>query len=340
MKIAFIFITSREEIAQRIKLGQDADTALRGSNYLSGADNFTIASKSITALPFIPRLLRYDFVVAQDNLLLGYVVSIIAKILGKKTKWIYVAMNSSTLIRRNANRPLRLFVLKKIWSNYAKIACLSTEQLEDFVKLGISREKLIFVPFGVDANFFAAGDLSKEEDLIVSVGRDAGRDYETLFKAAQLVNHPFTIVASARNIPTLRQVPENISVLYDKSLTEIRDLYKRARIVVIVSKDSKIPEGSDCSGQTVILDALAAGKAVIATHRPWIADYFEAGKDLVVVEPHNPQVLADAINNLLNDVSKRERLARSGYDKVVAQYTTEDFAKNLLNIMNSLVQSK
>lgn len=335
-RVAFIYTNSREEIINRIRAGQDADTALRGLNYLSHAEHFTAPSQSIRSVGLMPRLLRYDFVIAQDNLLLGYIVSLCARALGLKTRWLYVAMTSSTLMRRHATHAVRMFLFKKFWNSYARIICLSSEQLEDFLRLGIPRDHLVFVPFGVDVHFFQPTDMSHEEDLIVSVGRDAGRDYATLFRAAERVNRSFVVVTGHKNIPPGMPVPTNVSVLYDRSLVEVRDLYARAYLVVVASKDASQPDGSDCSGQTVVLDALAAGKAVIATRRSWIADYFVPGQDLIVVEPNDPDALAQAIEMLSHDAEMRKRLAASGHGKVIAHYSTESFANALLTLMDSV----
>lgn len=336
-KIAFVFTSSRDEVIRRLAIGQGADTALRGFNHLTGADCFTIPSGSIKAFLFLPRLLRYDFIIAQDNLLLGYIVSICASVFKLRTKWLYTAINSSTLIKRHTNHLLRLFILKTFWLSYSKIICISLEQVNDFLSLGIPKSNLIFVPFGVDVDFFQPTDKSKEEDLIVSVGRDAGRDYQTLFRTAELIPYRFVVVASRKNISPKDPIPSNVSVLYDKSLIEIRDLYRRAKIVVIVSKDSILPEGSDCSGQTVILDALASSKIVIATRRSWITDYFVPDKDIKIVEPRDPNSLARTINTLWNDSKERERLSISGHQKVVTQYSTKVFAESLKKIMDSLI---
>lgn len=336
-RIAFLFTSPRDELISRVQMGQDADTALRGWNHIPGSDYFMVFPKSIRSLLFIPRLLRYDFVITQDNLLLGYIVSLCARIFRLKTRWLYVAMNSSTIMRRHTSHSIRLFLFKKFWASYARIICLSREQLEDFARLGIPREHLVFVPFGVDANFFQPTDASREENLIVSVGRDAGRDYSTLFKAAERTDYPFVVVAGQKNIPSNMSVPANVSVLFNRSLIEIRELYARAQFVVVASKDVNVPDGSDCSGQTVILDALAAGKAIIATHRPWITDYFVPGQDLVVVEPNDPEALASAIDSLSSDAERRKRLAKSGHAKVTAHYTTTTFTKALLSLMESIV---
>lgn len=337
LRAAFLFTSPRDEIISRMRTGREADTALRGLNHIQGAEYFTVFPKSIQSLLFIPRLLRYDFIVTQDNLLLGYIVSVCARVFRLKTRWLYVAMNSSTLMRRHLAHPVRLFILKKFWASYTRIICISSEQFENFAQLGIPREHLMFIPFGVDARFFRPADVSREEDLVVSVGRDAGRDYATLFKAAERTSHTFIVVAGHKNIPSDMPIPANVSVLYNRSLVEIRDLYARAQLVVVPSKDVSVPDGSDCSGQTVILDALAAGKAVIATRRSWITDYFIAGQDLVVVEPNDPEALARAIDSLSHDAERRKRLAASGHSKVTARYTTKNFAEHLLMLMDSVV---
>ena len=336
LKIAFLFTNSKDDLIARVQMGQDADTSLHGLNHISRTDRLTVIPKSMMSLSFVPRLLRYDFVITQDNLLLGYVVSFLARVFGLKTRWLYISMTSSTLIRRHVSHPVRLFLLKMFWKSYFRIICLSTEQIEDFVRLGIARERLVFVPFGVDADFFKPTDVSHEEDLIVSVGRDAGRDYATLFRTAERTGHKYIVVATRKNIPTGVIIPANVTVLYERSCIEIRDLFKRAKLVVITSKDVSMPEGSDCSGQTVILDALAAGKAVIATRRHWITDYFIPDQDLVVVPSNDSEALAQAVDSLSRDVEKRKRLAKSGHSKVVINFTTKIFAEALLKIMDSI----
>jgi len=334
-RVVFLFTNPREEVISRIRAGRDADTSLWGFNHIPHAEYLVASPTSLWSLRLVPRLLSYDFIVAQDCFLLGYIVSFCARIFRRRTRWLYVTVTSSTLIRRHRAHPMRLFLLKKFWASYARIICISSEQREDLIQLGIARERLVFIPFGVDANFFQPTDTSSEDDLVMSVGRDAGRDYATLFGAAERTNHKFVIVAGRSNIPADRQIPPNVTVLYNRSLFEIRDLYARAKLAAVASKSVNVPDGSDCSGQTAILDALAAGKAVIATRRPWITDYFVPNEDLVVVEPNDPETLARAIDSLSTDTEKRKLLSASGHTKVAKNYTTTIFANALYSLMNS-----
>ncbi|MDE1919376.1 MAG: glycosyltransferase [Patescibacteria group bacterium] len=348
-RVLFLFPTSREKMAARVRKGEEADTALRGLNHIPGARYATIgeyskgtfaafflarAPRALQALFLVPRLLRYDFIVAQDDLLLGYIVSRCARVLGLKTRWLYLAMNSSVVMRRHAAHPMRRALLVSFWKSYFRIVCLSSEQADDFVRFGIPRERLALIPLGIDAQFFSLSGPEDEGSYVASVGRDAGRDYATLFQTAERIPHPFSVIAGRSNIPSGTRIPTNVSVRYDRSYVEVRDLYAHARLVVIASKDAGARDGSDCSGQTVVLDALAAGKAVIATRLPWIGDYFVPGEDLVVVEPNDPDALARAVEELWQDGTKRARLAASGRAKVFARYTTPRFAQSLLGLMS------
>ncbi len=345
-RILFLFsgAANRQRIMEEVARGANADTALRGANHIAGAEFIDVEATVRSMVPswlyrllpwqarsivLYPRMFAYDAIIAQDDLLLGYFVSLGARLLRKNTRWFCIVVNSSVLIRRHAAHPARLFMLKTFWRSYSRIICLSHEQLDDLARIGIPRERLVFVPFGIDADFYAAAEEAHEENFILSVGRDLGRDYPTLLETAKRSVHTFVIVAAHKNLSADTPLPPNVSVRYDLSLTEVRDLYAHAKMVVIVSKDASVPEGSDCSGQTVILDAMAAGKAVIATDRPWIRDYFTPGKELTVVAPNDPDALASAIDRLGEDARERARMAASGRAKVRQAYTTKAFANAL-----------
>lgn len=336
-RVLYLFTNDRGATISAVRDHSDTDTPLRGMNHIAGADYLTIRPKSLVAFFALRRLFAYDFVISQDNLFLGYFVSIVSRLFRLKTRWLYLTMTSSNLIRRHAMNPIKFYFLKKFFRSYSHIVCLSTTQVQDLVFIGVDRRRLTFVPLGIDAHFFESSHSVAEENLIVSIGRDSGRDYVTLCKAVEKVDSSVVVVAGPRNIPSDLNIPSNITVLYDQSMLQIKDLFSRARLVVVASKDEKVPDGSDCSGQTVVLDALAAGKTVIATRRAWIADYFIDGQDLVVVPPSSPDALAIAINNLSRDEKARNRIAEAGHKKVIEGYTTRHFAAALQKVMDSII---
>lgn len=332
----FIFTSSRQHIMNDLDARRGPDTALHGLNYLVGMDDVVIPSKSLVGLLRIPMLLRYRVIIAQDNFLLGYVVSLCARLFQLPTRWVYLAIHSSTLIQKHADHPIQRFILKTWWGSYSRIICISSEQRVDLINLGIPEARLVYIPFGIDADFFRP-TRAHEEDFILSVGRDAGRDYETLIKAASRLPYRFVIVASPRNISEEWDIPANVTILYDQDSMTIRDLYQRARLVVVTSKTVAVPQGSDCSGQTVILDALASQKAVVTTHRSWVSDYFIPGEDLSVVPVGDIDGLVRELEALFSDSARRQRLADSGHQKVSRLYTSQVFAQAIDRLIQTLL---
>lgn len=353
MRLRTLFLFSgaanRQRIVEEIACGENADTALRGANHIPEAEFIDVEATVRGMVPawlyrllpwqarsvvLYPRMFAYDAVIAQDDLLLGYLVTMSARFFRTKTRWFCIVVNSSVLIRRHATHPLRLFALKSFWKSYARIICLSNEQLEDLVQIGIPREQLVFVPFGIDTDFYSTTEVANGGDYILSVGRDLGRDYQTLLEAAKRSTHPFIIVAAYKNLLQDTPLPVNVTVRYDLTLTEVRELYVRARMVVIASKELDALEGSDCSGQTVILDAMAAGRAVVTTERSWLKDYFTLGEDLVAVPSHDPESLAIEIERLWDSRADRERIAIAGRTRVQKNYTTKLFAEALKRVIS------
>ncbi len=332
-RIAFLFTNDRRGIVEQAKKGDDADTALRGANHVAGAALFSVDTSRHALLA---KLLSYDSVVISDNLVLGWIVATLSRIMRAHTRVVYVAMNSSTLLRRHAHHPVRRALLTMFWKSYARVVCLSQSQLEDFAKAGIPRERLVFIPFGIDADFFASGANVQEGEYVMSVGRDAARDWPLLLEAAKQSQYPFVIITTYKSLPADTRLPPNVSVRYNLSAREVRDLYSRARLVVVPSKSDSSPEGSDCSGQTALLDAMAAGNPVVATERSWIRDYLVPDEDLVVVPAQDPTALAHVIDALWQDAALRTRLGSAGRAKVQARYTTKTFASALQKLIETL----
>lgn len=350
-RILFLFsgAANRRRILAEVARGENADTALRGMNHLPGAGYLDVEETvrgmvpawlyrlfpwQARSLVLLPRVRAYDAVIAQDDLPLGYAVSLMSRFARRKTRWICIAINTSILIRRHARHPVRRFLLATFWKSFTRIVCLSREQLEDLARVGIPRARLAFVPFGVDAAFYADVAGTGDGEFVVSVGRDLGRDYPTLLEAAEGSRHPFVIVAAHKNLPDGTPLPQNVTVRYNLPLAEVRDLYAQARLVVVASKEADALEGSDCSGQTVILDAMAAGRAVLATERAWMADYFTSD-EIVTVPPGDPATLLAAIEDLWRDAGRRARLGAAARAKVQSAYNTKTFARALAQLADT-----
>jgi glycosyltransferase involved in cell wall biosynthesis len=191
--------------------------------------------------------------------------------------------------------------------------------------LGIDESRVVFVPFGVNLRTVQpAIDAAAEHDAdsrsgplrVLSVGKDIGRDYRTLFRAVQHRDVSLQVVCWGRNLPTDMPIPPNVQI----SRRLPRDDYLRTLgqcdLVVIPTHAIAYP-----TGQTVLLQAWAAGKPVITTDRPAIRDYVRDGVDGVLTPPLDAEALGVAIESLLDDEGRRHALGRAGADRVRNGFT-------------------
>ncbi len=104
--------------------------------------------------------------------------------------------------------------------------------------------------------------------------------------------------------------------------------YVRADIFVLCS----VSEGLG----RVILESMARGVPVVATHVGGIPDLIRDGENGMLVPPRNPHALAQAMERLLNDSSLRRRLIADGYH-TAASHTTERFLDEVVRFVREQV---
>ena len=214
------------------------------------------------------------------------------------------------------------------------VVCLAASQRRALAERGADPERLRVVRFGVDAEFFRPSPLSAN-GYVLAVGRDLGRDYATLLAAARGLDAPFVIVASPQNLGRPDTIPPNVSLRLDVSYTELRELYERAACVVVPVHPDGYPYGSDCSGQTVLLDAMATGRPVVISERAWLEDYVRDGETALIVPPRDPNALRAALAGLLDDQQRAVAIGASGRQAVEDGLTSRHFAAGLASVFRT-----
>ncbi|GEM_PF-912087 len=351
-KVLFLYLgASRRKLLGKVENKTEPDSQFRGYLQMQGRKDMSVEFLDmyeeinlpawlIRILPFqiiplfhLPKVLSFDYLVASDALFLATAVDIANKFRFKKTKWIFVGINIDVMLRRHAHNPFRKWLLTRIWKKVWHIAYLERNQKQTLLSVGVPEERMTYMPLGIDTDFFAKNKSLSDGEFVLSVGRDLGRDFVTLFSAAALVPYKFVVATSPKNLPEGIEIPPNVEILFDVDITTINSLYERARMVCLVLKGEETTEGSDCTGQTVILEALAAGQAVIASDRRWLRSYFEAGKDYIPVPIGSVEALADSVTVLWNSETKRRSLGQAGVAKVRSLYRTEGMAVVLVNLI-------
>ncbi len=201
--------------------------------------------------------------------------------------------------------------------------------LELTSRLRLPASAVRVVPYAVDTDFWRPGD-GREENLVVSAGREH-RDYETLVAACPSETSLFISDSSAHSPHAARRQPAvwppNV-IHRSVSFPELRDLYARASVVVV----PLVPTAFSF-GVTAVMEAMAMGKAVVATRTDGLAGVVEHGRTGLLVDAHDADGLRTTIVQLLDNPEKRLRLGAAARAEATARFGLDMFvdeiAKNL-----------
>jgi len=90
----------------------------------------------------------------------------------------------------------------------------------------------------------------------------------------------------------------------------------------------------------VLLEAMAAGKPVVATRVGGIPEIVEDGSTGILVDPGAPERLAEAIVRLLKDKERAEEMGRLGRERVARNFTIEKMVRTYEELYATLLSEK
>jgi len=209
-------------------------------------------------------------------------------------------------VRKNA-----LSILKYNNSFVDKIICISERIRHVLIRDGIPESKLAVVHSGINthkfdksevpASFRKRWEIPDDHIIVGTVAALTGhKDYPNLLRAAKLVTEKLpdvTFMAVGR----LNLENRFIFTGFQK---DIGAFLKSFDIFVLASK----MEGLGTS----VLDAMAAGLPVIGARAGGIPEMIQNDKNGLIVEPQNPEKLAEAVISLVRNKEERKRLSRNG----------------------------
>jgi glycosyltransferase involved in cell wall biosynthesis len=117
-----------------------------------------------------------------------------------------------------------------------------------------------------------------------------------------------------------------------RTLPELRDLYARSRFVVV----PLLPSRSD-NGVTVILEAMAMGKAVVCSATAGQVDVIEDGVTGLFVPVGDPAALRAAMVALWRDPERARAIGARARAYVERYHTLERFCSNVTSAVTNAV---
>ncbi len=133
---------------------------------------------------------------------------------------------------------------------------------------------------------------------------------DVLVQAYRRIDDPPKLLLAGRIFPeTPTDLPPQVELLGPVSHDVVVELIRSAKLLVL---PSIVP---DCC-PTVVLEAMAAGKPVVAASSGGIPDLVEDGATGVLVRPGDPDALAGALSRLIPDEERLASMGRQALERV------------------------
>ncbi|MDO9537953.1 MAG: glycosyltransferase family 4 protein [Thermoplasmata archaeon] len=125
-------------------------------------------------------------------------------------------------------------------------------------------------------------------------------------------------------------VPDGaISFLGQKKYEEIPDIINRADILVLPSISESMPLS--------LLEAMACGRACVASRVGGIPEIITHGEDGFLFTPGDSNELADCLNRLIGDQGIREEFGRKARERIVSNFSLKDTVRQTRDMFLSVV---
>jgi glycosyltransferase involved in cell wall biosynthesis len=155
-----------------------------------------------------------------------------------------------------------------------------------------------YLPSPLDIQKFSSiSDVPKIENQIAYVGRDSYEKGIDILKQAE------------------SKIDGNVVYCTDRSWDDAMKIIKSSQVIVVPSRMESLP--------TTVKEAFYLNVPVVATNVGGIPELIKDNETGMLVPSENPDKLADAVNELLSDKQKAERLANNG-NKFIKNHMTWD----------------
>ncbi len=232
---------------------------------------------------------------------------------------------------------------------FSRVVAVSATVAESLRSAGVAPERITAIDNGVDLERFAgasedfARGIEKNSRLVAGmVGRlvpEKGPEY-FLRAAAQLTaSFPealFVLVGEGPARPRLEQLARELKIERQVIFTGQRDdlpsVYAAMDVFVLPSLNEGMP--------MTILEAMAAGKPVVATRVGAVPQLVAEGETGFLVEPKDVEELKDAMAMLLGDAGLRARCGANGHNKVKRDYSSQTMANKYLDLYHEVLEPR
>ena len=242
------------------------------------------------------------------------------------------------------------FVVKRILKKCKKLVVI-TQALKDFyVEKGVEADKILVAPDGVDLKEFdivvsqrearQKFNLPKNKKIVLYSGSFYLYDWkgvDVLLDAVKYLPDDYLVVLVGGEKDEIEKIKKEYAG--DKLLLAGRKAhgeipyYLKAADVLVLPNSAKEDISKFYTSPLKLFEYMASGRPIVASGLPSIKEVLNQN-NAFLVEPDNPQKLAEGIEKALRDHDLADRISRQAYLDV-QNYTWTKRAENILNFIKS-----
>lgn len=209
--------------------------------------------------------------------------------------------------------------------NINLFVCPSQYMKRQLIRGGFPKEKIRVNPYGIDLSNITSD--FRHKGYMLFVGRlSEEKGVETIIRAAKsLPDVPFKIVGRGPEMGRLHRLADglaNVEFLGFRMGEELKELYHGATAVLV---PSRVHENFPLT----ILEAMAAGKPVIASHAGGIPEVVQDRVNGILINPTDLHGWVEAILRLMHDPEYQKNLATAARKTVQEQFQLADHYRRL-----------
>jgi len=238
-----------------------------------------------------------------------------------------------------------------LWRRADAIICISDAVKDWLIKRAMSTGKARVVHYGIEPERFAEPTAAFRQAwglnggaIVGSVGRlEPGKNHECLVSAMVEICKavPNALLLIAGHDPwgygkNLRRLIEDLG-LEDS----VRLIGFQSDVVSFLHALDVFAFASNSEGfGQVLVEAMAAGKPVVASKIPPLTEIVVDGESGLLVERGNPMAFAEALTRLFIDPLEREHMGMRGRERVREYFTAERMSQETLVLYDNLLRRR
>ncbi|CAD5243337.1 glycosyltransferase family 4 protein [Thermococcus camini] len=232
---------------------------------------------------------------------------------------------------------------KHIFRGLTNFVAISPYVLDELKEARLNTDKVVIIENPISDVFFSVKketDTTKDIDIIwypavISPRKNQLAMIETMKYLMKEYREPVTLVFTggitdkgyflALKAKTQKyKLSNNVRFLGKIPYKELLELYSKSTLAVLLSRQETAP--------MVISEALATGTPVVSSPAGGVPYMIDHGIDGFLVNPNNPQEVAEKIIRILEDRKLQKRMGTNGKKKAIKRWKAEIIAKKLIGL--------